>query len=115
MAVLLEQAARGDAGARRAIDVFCYRAKKYIGAYMAVLGTVDAIVFTGGIGENAPPIRAQICAGLEPFGIEIDPDANQHGKDRAVISAPEATIKVMVIPTEEELMIALDTYRLISD
>ncbi|MDQ4076770.1 MAG: acetate kinase [Chloroflexota bacterium] len=113
MKVLLERAEQGDEASQRAIDVFCYRAKKYIGAYMAVLGKVDAIVFTGGIGENAAAVRAQICAGLEPYGIEIDLDANEHGKERAIISREGTPTTVLVIPTDEELMIALDTYRII--
>ncbi|MBA3532103.1 MAG: acetate kinase, partial [Ardenticatenales bacterium] len=113
MQQLLEHAAQGEEASQRAIDVFCYRAKQYIGAYLAVLGDVDALIFTGGIGENAAAVRAQICAGLEPLGIALDPEANPQGKTRLVISRAESRIKVLVIPTDEELMIALDTHRLI--
>jgi len=89
---LVEAAAGGDARARLAIDVFCYRAKKYIGAYWAVLGGADAIVFTGGIGENRPEIRGRILEGLESLG----------------------RFRTLVVPTNEELLIARDTVRVVS-
>jgi acetate kinase len=110
---LLAMADAGDPRAQRALDVFCYRAKKYIGAYMATLGAVDGIIFTGGIGENAAPIRAQICAGLEPLGIELDQTANHDKSRHPRISTDTSRIAVLVIPTNEELMIALDTQRII--
>jgi len=110
---LLSIAEAGDPRAQRALDVFCYRAKKYIGSYMATLGQVDAIIFTGGIGENAAPIRAHICAGLEPLGIEIDPVANSDKSHHPRISTDSSRIALLVIPTNEELMIALDTQRII--
>ncbi len=115
MRVLLERAAEGDEASQRALDVFCYRAKQYIGAYMATLGRLDALIFTGGIGENAAPVRAQICEGLEAFGITVDPAANAEGKARTWINREGAPVAVMVISTNEELMIALDTFRLIQE
>ncbi|HEX8684668.1 MAG TPA: acetate kinase [Ardenticatenaceae bacterium] len=114
MQALLARAAEGDERSQRALDVFCYRARKYIGSYMAALGQVDAIIFTGGIGENAAPVREQICAGLEPLGIEMDPEANRRGKEKTFVSTPDSRVKVLVIPTNEEWMIAQDTYEIIS-
>jgi acetate kinase len=114
MQTLLTRAAEGDERSQRALDVFCYRARKYIGSYMAALGQVDAVIFTGGIGENAAPVREQICAGLEPLGIEMDPDANRRGKEKTFVSTPGSRVKVLVIPTNEEWMIAQDTYQIIS-
>jgi len=95
--------------ARLAIDVFCYRIRKYIGAYLAVLGRADAIVFTGGIGENAVAVRRQVLEGMETLGIELDPAANEARGCDAVISKPASRIRVLVVPTNEELMIARDT------
>lgn len=97
----------GDDDARLALEVFCYRAKKYVGAYLAVLGRADALVFTAGIGENDPDVRARICAGLERLGIDIDEDKNSAlvGAE-GVISSQGAEVTVLVIPTDEELEIA---------
>ncbi|MHC5159757.1 MAG: acetate/propionate family kinase, partial [Planctomycetota bacterium] len=104
---LREIAAAGDARAQLAIDIFAYRIKKYIGAYTAVLGTVDAIVFTGGIGENNPDLRAQICAEQVQIGIEIDPDKNAAAfGSESQISTHSSRIKVFVIATDEEVAIA---------
>ena len=104
------RAAAGDERARLAIDVFCYRMRKYIGAYAAVLGRLDAVVFTGGIGENSPPIRAQSCAGLDRFGIRIDDARNaQPGAEVREIQATDAPVRVLVVPTNEELEIAHQT------
>ncbi|MDP2182141.1 MAG: acetate kinase [Actinomycetota bacterium] len=102
----------GDADAQLAVEMFCYRAKKYIGAYYAVLGRVDAVVFTAGIGENDPEVRARICTGLTRLGIEIAGDANQvaTGSGVATISPPGAEVTVLVIPTDEELEIARETF-----
>jgi len=111
---ILLEAERGNDRARLAIDVFCYRLKKYIGAYAAVLGGLDAIVFTAGIGENAPLIRQKSCAGLEFLGIEIDEEKNWRGGDgERLISRPESRVKVLVIPTNEELVIATDTMNIV--
>ncbi|MEY6431659.1 acetate kinase [Thioalkalicoccus limnaeus] len=97
----------GDDGAELAIGVFCHRLTKYIGAYCALLGRVDALVFTGGIGENDADVRARACAGLENLGMRIDPAANRSEADGTrVISTPDSPVKLLVIPTNEELEIA---------
>jgi acetate kinase len=100
--------------ARLAIEVFCYRARKYIGAYLAALGGADAIVFTGGIGENSPEVRARICQGLEWAGLKLQEEANQStiAKERQ-ISTEDSRLAAYVIPTDEELLIARDTVRCI--
>jgi len=117
MRTLLEAAAGPDGRqARLAIDVFCYRARKYIGAYLAALGGADAIVFTGGIGENAPSIRAQICAGLEWCGLTLDPARNEVAVGHeGCIGADGSRLQAWVIPTDEELLIARDTVRCLAD
>ncbi|HED15829.1 MAG TPA: acetate kinase [Gammaproteobacteria bacterium] len=100
----------GNKQARLAIDMYCYRIKKYIGAYYAALGKLDAIVFTGGIGENANWLRAQCCAGLEALGIAIDTNKNtSDSKDIFAIHNEAFTVSLLVIPTNEELEIALQT------
>jgi acetate kinase len=103
-----------DRRARLAIDVFCYRARKYIGAFLAAMGGADGIVFTGGIGENSPEIRAQICAGMEWAGLKIDLGKNEKtiGKE-GLISNDSSRLAVYAIPTDEELLIARDTVRCI--
>jgi acetate kinase len=93
-----------DQRAADALDVFCYQAKKTLGAYAAALGGLDTLVFSGGIGENSSAIRAQICAGLEFLGITVDPEHNI--ANARVISADAARVKVRVIATDEEIMIA---------
>jgi acetate kinase len=103
-------AAGGNLNAKLAIDMFCYRIKKYIGAYYAVLGTVDAIIFTGGIGENGVEAREQICAGLDAMGITMDPTKNgSKSRDMREVSVDGSKVKIMVIPTNEELEIAQQT------
>jgi len=97
-----------DPGARLAVELFCYRARKYIGAYLAVLGGADAIVFTGGIGEHAGPVRRRICEGLDWAGIVIDPAGNDVSGDGR-ISAAASRIDVWAIATDEERMIARET------
>jgi acetate kinase len=110
---LLELSANGNERARLAIDVFCYRIRKYIGAYAAVLEPLDAIVFTGGIGENAVGLRKQICSGMSQLGVRLDPATNESALAReAQISATQSPVKVFVIPTNEQLAIANDTYEL---
>jgi acetate kinase len=96
--------------ARLAVRIFCYRARKYLGAYLAALGGADAIVFSGGIGENAPEVRARILEGMEWFGIRIDSSRNGEttGKE-GEIGAPESRLRIFVIPTDEELVIARET------
>ncbi|MFP4056650.1 MAG: acetate/propionate family kinase [Candidatus Brocadiia bacterium] len=107
----LLDAAEGNERARLALDVFCYRVRKYLGAYLAVLGSAHAVVFTGGIGENAASLRRQMVAGLEGLGIQLDAEANEGAMgEEAEISAPGSPIRLLVVPTNEELMIARDTF-----
>lgn len=108
----LEDAAEeGNERAKLTLDMFSQRVRKYIGAYMAELGHVDAICFSGGIGENSLIMRADIVSGLEELGIEIDAERNNTRKE-ALISSDNSRIKVFVVPTNEELMIARDTLEL---
>jgi len=112
MRTLLEHAARGDERAGLAIEVFCYRIRKYIGAYYAVLNGADAVIFTGGIGENAPEIRRRVCESLDALGIRLDEQRNRAAVGReADLSAEDARTRVWVIPTNEELLIARETVR----
>ncbi|MDA8135545.1 MAG: acetate kinase [Desulfobacteraceae bacterium] len=114
MRVVLERAAKGDDLAGLALEVYTYRIKKYIGAYAAVLGRLDALVFTGGIGENAPAVRERCCEGLSCLNIKIDPGKNHQPHDRPrQISPPEAGVKVLVVPTNEELKIARETLKVV--
>ncbi|MGD8237290.1 MAG: acetate kinase [Armatimonadota bacterium] len=109
---VLDAADDGNDRAGAAIDVFCYRVRKYIGAYAACLGGLDAIVFTAGIGEGSPRVRAESCSGLEFLGIAIDPARNEAAvrPDKPIdISEETASGAVLVVPTDEELMIARDT------
>ena len=109
----LEKAAgEGNERAQLALDMFAYSVKRYIGTYAAVMGGVDAIVFTAGIGENTAMMRAAITEGLEFMGIKIDAELNNVRGEERDISAKDATVKTLVIPTDEEMMIALDTARL---
>jgi acetate kinase len=103
-----------DRRVRLAIEVFCYRARKYIGAFLASMGGADAVVFTGGIGENSPEIRARICAGLEWAGLAIDVSQNLQTVGReGCISTEGSRLHAWAIPTNEELLIARDTVRCI--
>ena len=100
----------GDPQARLAIDMYCYRIKKYIGAYYAALGHVDAIVFTAGIGENSATVRQNACDGLQALGIAIDDDKNTNVSDPVTeIQSDDASIKILVIATNEEMEIARQT------
>ena len=110
---LLRAVSEGDSQAALALQMFSYRVRQYIGKYAAVLGGLDAIVFTAGIGENAAPIRATICENLDFLGIYLDGDKNQSGEREKVIHREDAPVKLLVLPTNEELMIARDTLRLI--
>ncbi len=112
MRTLSEKAEAGDERARLALDVFSYRIKKYIGTYTAVLGRLDAVVFTGGIGENAADIRAAICGDLDQIGIGLDPALNASVSGEAKISSDSSRVAVLVIPTNEEAAIAVDTYQM---
>jgi len=110
---LLALADKGDTSAMLAIDIFCYRVKKYIGAYTAALGRVDAVVFTGGIGENAPVVRSKICVGLAHIGIEIDVGKNNAAKGtESLISTDAGKVRLYVIGANEEAAIAADTYEI---
>ncbi|MGD0013812.1 MAG: acetate kinase [Bryobacteraceae bacterium] len=110
MREVLARSEQGDARARLAVEVFCYRAKKYIGAYFAVLNGADAIVFTGGIGENAPAIRARVCESLGALGVRVDPAKNLQACGIEMdVSEETASTRVWVIPTHEELLIARET------
>jgi len=103
-----------DRRVRLAIEIFCYRARKYIGAYLAAMGGADGIVFTGGIGENSPDVRARICTGMEWAGLHIDAKKNQDTVGReGVISTEDSKLLTFAIPTDEELLIARDTVRVI--
>ncbi len=116
MAELLEEEKTGHERAHLAIEIFCYRVKKYIAAYMGVLGGVHAIIFTGGIGENAPSIRERCIRGLQFAGVGLDHQLNEQCVGREMDLSPgSATAKVLVIPTNEELIIARDTFRLVED
>jgi acetate kinase len=114
MRELLEEAREhDDRRARLAIDIFCYRVRKYIGAYLAAANGADALVFTGGIGENSPEVRALICDGLQWLGLELDAALNeaQIGGTEGLISTDASRLAAYVIPTDEELLIARDTAR----
>ena len=111
----IENAAKeGNERAQLALKMYDYRIKKYIGAYAAALGGVDVVVFTAGVGENQTGTRAQACKGLEFMGIKIDEAKNAtiHGEE-AIISTPDSKVKVVVVPTDEEIVIARDTKELI--
>jgi len=114
--LLAEAHEHDDRRARLAIEIFCYRARKYIGSYLAAMNGAEAIVFTGGIGENAAEIRARICGELTWLGVELDPELNaKHGADQSgQISGASSRVAVFVIPTNEELLIARDTVRVVT-
>src|SRR3989440_2363536 len=114
--LLAEAHENDDRRARLAIEIFCYRARKYIGAYLAGVGGADAIIFTGGIGENAAEVRARICAGLEWYSLELDAERNaaQTQGREGMITTDGARIAAYVIPTDEELLIAPDTVRCVT-
>lgn len=103
----------GNARAKLALDMYEYRIKKYIGAYAATLNGFDVLVFTGGVGENQTATREKICNGLSFMGIEIDPEINKTRGEELLISTNNSKIKVVVIPTDEEYMIAADTMGLV--
>ncbi|MGV8059700.1 MAG: acetate/propionate family kinase [Smithellaceae bacterium] len=113
MRTILEAAESGDFRCKKAISAFCYRTRKYIGAYSAALGGLDVLIFTGGIGENSAEIRARICQGMEAFGILIYDDINRktHARRGQItdISEPGSKIRILVIPADEEKMIARET------
>jgi acetate kinase len=105
----------GDQAAAEALDVYCYRIRKYVGAYVAALGRLDALVFTAGIGENNDAVRAGVCQGLEGLGIALDPRRNRARSGRPrTISADDAAVPVLVVPTNEELEIAEQTLAVVT-
>jgi len=108
-----DAAKKGNKRAQLAIDALVHRTVKYIGAYIALLGRVDAIIFTGGIGENAIDFRAKVVKRLEGLGIKLDEQKNNVRGQLQIITKPESSIKTMVVPTNEELMIALDTKEIV--
>lgn len=111
-----DAAGKGDELASLALEVQTYRNKKYIGAYMAVLGRVDALVFTAGIGENDPMVREKSVAGLEHLGIELDVEKNlQRFKQPAALHTAESRVQIWVIPTNEELAIARESISVVED
>lgn len=109
-----EAANRGSAGARLALEVFCYEIRKTIGAYAAAMGGIDAIVFTGGIGENSATVRALATKDLEFLGVRVDPVSNLGGKGDHVISYDGARVKVAVLATNEEIIVGRETAQLLS-
>ncbi len=104
-----DAAAKGNERAILGLEMYAYRVKKYIGSYAAAMGGVDVIVFTGGIGENGPETRFDICSELEFMGVELDSDKNKVRGKETIISKDNAKVKVIVVPTNEELVIAQDT------
>ncbi|MEG0370901.1 MAG: acetate kinase [Clostridium sp.] len=108
-----EAAEEGNKRAQLALDIFHYTVRKYIGAYAAAMGGVDAIVFTAGLGENSPESRFEICKGLEFLGVKFDESKNNFRGKAEFVSADDSKVKVIVIPTNEELMIARDTKEII--
>jgi acetate kinase len=110
MREVLEGAEAEDLHCKLAVSAFCYRVKKYIGSYIAALGGLEVLIFTGGIGENSPEIRARVCQGLETFGIDLADDVNRTTRAArgqiADISAPESKVRILVVPADEERMIA---------
>jgi acetate kinase len=111
--LLDEERENGDRRARLAIEIFCYRVRKYVGAYLAAMNGADAVIFTGGVGENSSVIRARICDGLEWLGLALDPPRNeaQTAGREGLITRDDARLAAYVIPTDEELLIARDTVR----
>lgn len=109
MREIITEMQNGDKKAAAAFEVFCYRVRKTIGAYAAALGGLDAVVFTGGIGENSPDVRREALSGLSFLGVDVDPAANTSGAAEKIITSPGSRVTVLVIPTNEELVIATDT------
>ncbi len=107
--------AAGNERSKLAFEIFCYRVRKYIGAYAASLSGLDAIVFTAGIGEHSPTARASVCSGLEFLGVKLDAERNEKCRGECDISAEDAAVRTLVIPTNEELAIARETARVITE
>jgi len=110
-----DAAAKGNKKAKLALEIFSYRVRKYIGAYAAAMNGIDAVIFTAGIGENASNVREMICQGLEFLGIKLDIEKNRTTiSQEKAINQEDAQVKVLVIPTNEELMIARDTFDVVT-
>jgi len=111
---LISEAENGDRRCEQAIDVYCYRIKQYLGSYFAVLNGCDAIIFTAGVGENSALIREKVCQNLEYLGVEIDPvrNLNPDGLKEFKISSDNSKVEVWVVPTDEEMVIALDASKI---
>lgn len=105
--------AKGDENAIRALKTYCYHVAKYVGSYVAAMNGVDVIAFTAGVGENGPLVRSMVCDYFGYLGIKLDPEANEKRGVDLVVSTPDSKVKVMMIPTNEELAIARETVRLI--
>jgi acetate kinase len=113
---ILKAAAAGSDRARLALNVFCYRVKKYISSYFGVLNGADAIVFTAGIGENSPTIREKSLEHMDALGVKLDAELNgTNSSEERIISGPDSKVKIMVIPTNEELMIARETLKVLTN
>ena len=113
MREVMEAAESGNERAKTAIDMYCYRIKKYIGAYAGLLGGLDVLVFTAGVGEHSPVIRAKACEGLSFLGIDIDPDINAKAVGgETSIGRKGSRVQALVIPTNEEMVIAREAERL---
>ncbi|MEJ5350385.1 MAG: acetate kinase [Melioribacteraceae bacterium] len=110
-----EAVLEGNKKAKNAFDVFNYRIKKYIGAYTAAMNGLDALVFTGGIGENSVMVRKEVCSNMEYLGIKLDEKRNENVQGECLISADDSKVKVFRIPTNEELVIALDTEKIVTE
>ncbi len=108
-----DAAMEGNARCQLVLDIFCYRIRQYIGSYAAAMGGLDAVVFTAGIGENSPELRAQIVEGLAFMGIKIDMDKNACRGKEVNVSTADAVVQTFVIPTNEELVIAMDTVQVL--
>jgi acetate kinase len=108
-------AAEGNHKAKTALDIYHYRIRKYIGAYAAVMGGVDIVIFTGGVGENGWETREECCKNFEYMGMLLDHGKNTklRGKE-AIISRDDSKVRIMVVPTNEELVIARDTYEIVT-
>lgn len=115
MREIIKTMSEGNERSRYAFEVFSYRIKKYIGAYSAALGGLDAVVFTGGIGENSFEVRKEVLSNLEFLGIELDDEKNMIKDGERIITKDSSKVKVFVIPTNEELVIALDTAQIVSE
>lgn len=106
---------KGDKRAQLASEMLSYQVKKYIGAYAAAMNGLDAVLFTGGIGENAPEVREAVCKDMEFFGISIDKKANEKRGELVKLSTPQSRVEVWVVPTNEELLIARDTLNIVNN